>query len=125
MINPYKKYKENAITEMSQEQLVIKLVDGAVKYTRIAKIALINGDNERASNELIRVQQIFGELDMSLDKSAGDFTQELSIIYRAVKEKLRQANIKKDVSMIDEVLPLIEQIRDIWYEVKRLYDQKQ
>ena len=123
-MNPYDRYKQNAIAEVSSEQLVVMLVDAAVKYTKIARIALMSGDKERASNELIRVQQIFGELDMSLDKTAGEFAEELSIIYKCIKERLREANLKKNVSLIDEVLPLIEEVRNTWHEVKRLYDQQ-
>jgi len=28
-----------------------------------------------------------------------------------------EANIKKDAEILDKLLPLIEQIRDLWYEV--------
>ena len=33
--------------------------------------------------------------------------------------KIIEANIKKDVAIIDEVLPLIENVRDTWYEVSK------
>lgn len=123
MANPYNKYKENTVTAASPEQLLIMLVDGAVKYTKVARLALIKGDKERAHKELIRVQDIFGELIRTLDTNAGDFAQELLIIYSCIRQKLIEANIKKDVSIIDETLPLIESVRDTWHEVKKAYDQ--
>lgn len=123
MANPYNKYKENIVTVASPEQLLIMLVDGAVKYTKVARLALIKGDKERAHKELIRVQDIFGELIRTLDTNAGDFAQELLIIYSCIRQKLIEANIKKDVSIIDETLPLIESVRDTWHEVKKAYDQ--
>lgn len=123
MANPYNKYKENTVTVASPEQLLIMLVDGAVKYTKVARLALIKGDKERAHKELIRVQDIFGELIRTLDTNAGDFAQELLIIYSCIRQKLIEANIKKDVSIIDETLPLIESVRDTWHEVKKAYDQ--
>ena len=104
MSNPYERYKSNSIAVASPEQLLIMLVDGAVKYTKVARLALIKGDKERAHKELIRVQEIFGELIRTLDPNAGDFAGELLII--------------------DEVLPLIENVRDTWHEVKRVYDQE-
>lgn len=123
MANPYNKYKENTVTVASPEQLLIMLVDGAVKYTKVARLALIKGDKERAHKELIRVQDIFGELIRTLDTNAGDFAQELLIIYSCIRQKLIEANIKKDISIIDETLPLIESVRDTWHEVKKAYDQ--
>lgn len=124
MTNPYNKYKENSVAVASPEQLLIMLVDGAVKYTKVARLALIKGDKERAHKELIRVQQIFGELICTLDANAGEFAQELLIIYCCIRQKLIEANIKKDVAIIDETLPLIEGVRDTWHEVKMAYDQE-
>ena len=121
-VNPYSKYKENAVHVASQEQLVIMLSDGAVKYTKVAKLALERGDKQRAHNELIRVQGIFAELIASLDINAGSFAIDLMNIYNFIRNKLIEANIKKDIKIIDEVMPVIEDLRDMWYEVKRNYD---
>ena len=121
-VNPYSKYKENAVHVASQEQLVILLADGAVKYTKVAKLALERGDKQRAHNELIRVQGIFAELIASLDINAGSFAINLMNIYNFIRNKLIEANIKKDIKIIDEVMPVIEDVRDMWYEVKRDYD---
>lgn len=121
-VNPYSKYKENTVHVASQEQLVIMLVDGAVKYTKVARLALEKGDKERAHKELIRVQGIFAELIASLDLSAGNFAEDLLNIYIYIRESLIKANIKKDIQVIDEVMPLIEDVRDMWHEVKRNYD---
>lgn len=124
MSNPYEKYKSNSVAVVSPEQLLIMLVDGAVKYTKVARLALIKGDKERAHKELLRVQEIFGELIATLDVNCGEFAKELLIIYSCIRQKLIEANIKKDVAIIDEVLPLIEQVRDTWHEVKKAYDQQ-
>lgn len=121
-VNPYSKYKENTVHVASQEQLVIMLVDGAVKYTKVAKLALERGDKQRAHNELIRVQGILAELIASLDINAGSFAIDLMNIYNFIRNTLIEANIKKDIKIIDEVMPVIEDVRDMWYEVKRNYD---
>ena len=121
-VNPYAKYKENSVKIASSEQLVIMLVDGAVKYTKVARLALERGDKERAHKELLRVQSIFVELISSLDYDAGDFAINLINIYDFIRNKLIEANIKKDINVIDEVMPVIEDVRDMWHEVKRNYD---
>lgn len=115
--NPYNTYKQNTVNMASQEQLLLMLVDGAVKYTKIAKLAIQKKDIARAHKELIRVQDIFTELMVTLDKNAGSFTDVLFNLYDFIKSKLVEANMKKDVAVIDEVLPLIEEVRDMWHEV--------
>lgn len=120
--NPYERYKSNSVMIASKEQLLIMLVDGAVKYTKIARQALEDKDMEKAHKELIRVQSIFGELMKNLDPKDGEFANELLIIYAIIRQELINANVKKDIKIVDNVLPLIEQVRDTWREVKQAYD---
>ena len=120
--NPFNKYKSNSVSVASPAQLTLMLVDGAVRDTKVAKLALERGDSQRAHNELIRVQNIYKELMSCLDPNANELSKELLIIYECIRQKLIEANIRKDVKIIEEVLPLIEAVRDEWYKVKQQYD---
>lgn len=115
--NPYNAYKNNTVNMASKEQLLLMLVDGAVKYTKIARLAIEKKDIQKAHEELVRVQNIFTELMSTLDRSLGEDFESLFKLYGFIKDRLVQANIKKDIQIIDEVLPLIESVRDTWYEV--------
>lgn len=117
--NPYSAYKQNSVNMASKEQLLLMLVDGAVKYTKIARLAIIEKDISRAHKELIRVQDIFTELMVTMDKSVGNYMQDVYNLYDFIKQELSRANIKKDVEIIDKVLPIIEEIRDMWHEVAK------
>lgn len=117
--NPYNTYKQNSVNTASKEQLLLMLLDGAVKYTKIAKLAIKEKNIERAHNELIRVQDIFLELMITMDKDSGDYMEELYKVYEFIKNELGQANIKKDTQIIDNILPVIEEVRDMWYEVDK------
>ena len=116
--NPYNIYKQNSVNMASSQQLLLMLLDGAVKYTKIAKMAILNKDISRAHKELVRVQDIFLELMITMDKNT-KYMEDLYNVYDFIKNELAKANMKKDVQIIDEVLPLIEEIRDMWYEVDR------
>ena len=113
--NPYNAYKQNSVKMASKQQLLLMLVDGAVKYTKIARLAIEKKDITRAHNELVRVQDIFTELMVTLDKSSGQVYEDLYKVYEYIKSRLIEAN----VAIIDEVLPLIENVRDTWYEVSK------
>nr|WP_330375332.1 flagellar export chaperone FliS [Paeniclostridium sordellii] len=117
--NPYNAYKQNSVNTASKEKLLIMLVDGAVKYTKIARMAILEKNIEKAHKELTRVQDIFLELMITMDKDSNKFMQDLYNVYDFIKNQLAMANIKKDVKIIDNILPLIEEIRDMWHEVDK------
>ena len=116
--NPYNVYKQNSVNMASSQQLLLMLLDGAVKYTKIARLAILNKDIPRAHKELVRVQDIFLELMITMDKNTS-YMEDLYNIYDFIKNELAKANMKKDVNIIDNTLPLIEEIRDMWYEVDK------
>ena len=116
--NPYNIYKQNSVNMASSQQLLLMLLDGAVKYTKIARMAILNKDIPRAHKELIRVQDIFLELMITMDKNT-KYMEDLYDVYDFIKNELAKANMKKDVNIIDNTLPLIEEIRDMWYEVDK------
>ncbi|MGL4802930.1 MAG: flagellar export chaperone FliS [Cetobacterium sp.] len=117
--NPYNTYKQNSVKMASKEKLLLMLLDGAVKYTKIAKLAIIERDIARAHKELVRVQDIFLELMITMDKNTGNYMEDLYRVYEYIKNELIRANMKKDIQIIDDVLPLIEEVREMWYEVDR------
>lgn len=117
--NPYNAYKQNSVNMASKEKLLLMLLDGAVKYTKIARVAILEKDIARAHKELIRVQDIFLELMVTMDKSVGKYMEDLYNLYDFIKSELGRANIKKDVKIIDNLLPIIEDVRDMWYEVDK------
>ena len=116
--NPYNIYKQNSVNMASSQQLLLMLLDGAVKYTKIARMAILNKDLARAHKELVRVQDIFLELMITMDKNT-KYMEDLYNIYDFIKNELVKANIKKDITIIDNTLSLIEEIRDMWYEVDK------
>lgn len=117
--NGYNAYKTNSINYASKDQLLLMLVDGAVKFSKVAKQAIEKKNIKDAHNAITRTEDIFTELRASLDVSAGEWAKQMFEIYGFINEKLVEANIKKDVQIIDEIIPLIEEIRDIWYEAEK------
>lgn len=118
--NAYNAYKNNSVNYASKEQLLLMLVDGAVKYSKIGRQAILDKDIQKAHDNLIRTQDIFTELMVSLDTNAGDWANKMMAIYIFIKEGLMDANFKKDVSALDKVIPLIEDVRNTWYEAEKI-----
>ncbi len=114
--NAFNVYKNNSVNYASKEQLLLMLVDGAVKFAKIAREALAEKDIRKSHENLVKVQDIFTELMVSLDQSSGDWAKEIYQVYDFIKTRLFEINLKKDVNMMEELMPVIESIRDTWYE---------
>lgn len=116
MANAFDIYKNNSVAHASPQQLLLMLVDGADKFAKRGRQAIIDKDIATANDSLIRVQNIFGELMATLDRTAGDWAEKLFLLYAYIKDRVFQANIKKDAAIMDEVIPLIEDVKDTWHQ---------
>ncbi|ACA44866.1 flagellar export chaperone FliS [Clostridium botulinum] len=122
--NAYNTYKNNSVNFASKDQLLLMLMDGAVKFSKIGKQSILDKDIVKAHENLVKTQDIFYELMATLDvNQAGSWGKQLMSIYEFIVRRLGEANIKKDTEIMDEVIPLIEDIRDIWYEAEKLSKQ--
>ena len=117
--NAYNVYKNNSVNYASKDQLLLMLVDGAVKFARISRQAIIEKDVKKAHTNLMKTQEIFVELMVSLNMEQAEWTNDLMQIYAFIKDKLVEVNMKKDIKIMDEILPLIEEVRDLWYETDK------
>lgn len=109
-------YKNNSVNYASKEQLLLMLVDGAVKFAKIARQALEDKNVMESHKNLVKVQDIFTELMISLDQNAGEWAKQIYAVYDFIKTRLFEINLKKDTKMMDELMPVIEDVRDTWYE---------
>lgn len=119
--NAYNVYKNNSINYASKEQLLLMLVDGAVKFAKIGRQAILDKDVKKAHENIVKTENIFYELMVTLDiEKGGDWAKSLMQVYDYIVSELTQANIKKDAKIMDEVIPLIEDIRDTWEQAYKI-----
>lgn len=114
--NAFNVYKNNSVNYASKEQLLLMLVDGAVKFSKIAREGLSEKNIIKSHENLVKVQDIFTELMVTLDQNTGDWAKEIYKVYDFIKTRLFEINLKKDLTMMDELMPVIESVRDTWYE---------
>lgn len=114
--NGYNVYKNNSVNYASKEQLLLMLVEGAVKFSKISRKAIVEKDIEKAHTYLVKTQNIFIELMVTLDLSIMPELDKLYEVYRYIKDKLVQVNMKKDVELLDEIILLIESVNKLWHD---------
>lgn len=119
--NAYNQYKNNSVNFASKEQLLLMLLDGAVKFSKIGRQALLDKDYHKCNENLKKTQDIFYELIATLDLSkAGEWGPKLSSVYKFIIDSLVKANIKKDLETLDKVLPLIEEVKTTWNDAYKV-----
>ncbi|MBU3195839.1 flagellar export chaperone FliS [Clostridium algidicarnis] len=119
--NAYNVYKNNSVNFASKEQLLLMLLDGAVKFSKIGRQAIEDKDIKKAHENIIKTQNIFYELINSLDVAkGGQWAEGLLKVYEFIIDRLVNSNIKKDINIMDEVIPLIEDVRNTWEEAYKI-----
>lgn len=115
----YAAYANNKITTASPAELTLMLYEGAIKFCNIAITATEQKDIEKAHKNIIKVENIIEEFQATLNHKyavAKDFDN----VYSYLLERLVEANIKKDIEILQEVLGHLRTMRDTWKEVMRL-----
>lgn len=117
--NPYAVYANSKVMTASPGELTLMLYDGAIKFCNIAIKGIEEKDIEKAHNNIIKVENIINEFRYTLDHKypvAKDFER----VYIYLLRRLHEANMRKDVEILEEVLAHLRTMRDTWKEVMRL-----
>jgi flagellar secretion chaperone FliS len=114
--NVREQYLEQMVESASPEGLLLMLVDGAANFIRRAEIELEKERLDEVHNCLVKAQNIYMELVISLDMDAGEFAENMALVYQFLYNLLIEANIAKSKDKIESALKLAEQVRDIWRE---------
>ncbi|MGI9951224.1 flagellar export chaperone FliS [Moorellaceae bacterium AZ2] len=122
--NPYQAYQTNQVFTLSQEKLVLMLYDGVLRFCRQGLAALKNGDYEKTNKNLIRAQEILAELMAGLNFEAGEVARQLYRLYEFMHWYLVQANVNKSAAMVEEVMGLLQGLRDVWEEAAQTYQSR-
>lgn len=118
-----KTYRSNAVLTASPGQLVLMLYDGALKAMAIATEAFARPEEDTGriqiiNHQLQKAQNIIAELQNGLNLDAGgEFAQTLYRLYDYHNRRLFEANLKKDVTIVQEVDNLVRSLRDAWAEM--------
>ncbi len=121
--NGYAAYANSKIMTASPAELTLMLYDGAIKFANIAIVAIEKNDIEKAHNNIVKVERIILEFKSSLDHKypvANDFEQ----VYNYLIRRLHEANVKKDIEILEEILKHLRTMRDTWKEVMAINSGK-
>ncbi|ACV61582.1 flagellar protein FliS [Desulfofarcimen acetoxidans DSM 771] len=116
VFNPYQQYQQNSITSAKPGQLTLMLYNGAIKFIKTAILGMEKKDIGTANGAVIRAQEIIRYLDHTLDPQY-EISQNLSSLYDYIYRRLVEANINKNAAVLEEVVSMVEELRDTWMSV--------
>lgn len=114
----YAAYANNKIMTASPAELTLMLYEGAIKFSNLAIAGIEEKDIQKAHTNIMKVERIIEEFQTTLNHKypvAKDFDN----IYNYLLIRLKEANVKKDKEIMEEVLKHLRTMRDTWKEVMR------
>jgi flagellar biosynthetic protein FliS len=118
------KYLEASIATASKEDLMVKIFDAIVLFTRkaIERMKTEPNDIQGRHNLLRTAQRACGAAVDAIDfELGGELAVSNAALYQFWYRELVQANMEGDVARAEGVLPQMEMIRSAWAEAVRRY----
>lgn len=122
--NPYAAYQNNSVNTAAPGELTLMLYNGCLKFLHIAKQAIIDKNIELKNTNIQKSQAIIHELMVTLDPNV-EISNNLLSLYEYINHRLTEANIKNDLSMLEEVEGYVTDFRNTWKQVIQMNRQKQ
>jgi|LSQX01.1.fsa_nt_gb flagellar protein FliS len=114
----YQQYKEVQVKTANNGKLVLMLYQGIVKFLRLAKKYIEDGNIEAANENLIKAQKIINELSANLDREkGGEIAGNLFRLYQFMNSQLIRANIKKEIAPIEIVEEMTIELLETWKQI--------
>jgi len=115
-LQQYKQVNVRSMVEgASPHRLIQMLMEGALEKMHIARGLMEEGRLGPKAEHISWTISIIDGLRISLDKDVGgEIAQNLEDLYDYMVRRLVEANLKNDVTIIDEVRDLLKQIKEAW-----------
>ena len=105
----------SGVMDASPHKLIQMLLDGALTRILSAKASLKQKNVMKKGEQIGSAISIVEGLRSSLDfNQGGEISKNLDALYEYINHILLQANIKNDVSLLDEAGQLLSQIKMGW-----------
>ncbi len=114
--NAYAQYNNSKVMSASKGELTLMLYEGAVKFGNIALVALEKKDIPKAHANIVKMENILQYLRETLDMQY-PVAQDFERIYVYLDRRLVEANMTKDMEILEEVVGHFRSVRDNWKEV--------
>ncbi|EKO39422.1 MAG: flagellar biosynthetic protein FliS [Solidesulfovibrio magneticus str. Maddingley MBC34] len=125
MQSAVKNYLQTQVSTTTQGDLVIMLYDAALKFLHRAKERIAEKNYAQKGILISKALDILSELQGSLNvNKGGDLAERLQKLYFYCSSRLLTANLKMDVTKIDEVVGILNGLREAFVEANAMVATK-
>ena len=121
--NAYAQYNNSKVLTASPAELTLMLYDGAIKFCNIAVMAIGQNDIQGAHTNIVKAEKIVDYLRTTLDMRY-EVSKDFERVYVYLQRRLVEANMHKDIVIIEEVRSHLQSMRDTWKEVMAINKNK-
>lgn len=94
------------------------LMQGALEKLALGKGCIERSDWEGKSTSLTRAVEIINALKDALDRDVNpELVDNLEMLYEYMTVRITEASVNKDISIIDQVMGLLLQIKSAWDQI--------
>ncbi|MEJ2793731.1 flagellar export chaperone FliS [Iodobacter sp. LRB] len=110
---------DTVVESASPHQLIVLLYEGAIKAIQLGKIYMQQGLIAQKGAAISKAIAIIEDgLRLALDKeNGGELAENLDALYDYISFELLQANINNTPERLDEMLGLLDQLKDAWLSI--------
>jgi flagellar protein FliS len=117
--NAYSKYQEQSVLTMTPGEMVVRLFEECEKQLNFALVCIEEKNIEGSNNSLQKTQRILSYLKTSLDFKY-QVSNGLASLYDFFIGRVVDANIGKKKGPVEEILPLITDLKVTFQQAERL-----
>jgi flagellar secretion chaperone FliS len=107
-------YLESKVLTAPPQRLHLMLIEGAIRFGRLADEALRRGDQVAAAGPLLRVLEVVGEMLAGVRENKSELTLKIAGLYVFIFRRVSEAKINADIAALGEALRLLEFERQTW-----------
>lgn len=111
--NPYAAYQQNSVNTAAPGELTLMLYNGCLKFIKLGYQAIEQSNLEEKNKNLQKAQKIVRELMVTLNMDI-ELSKNLIVMYEYINHRLIEANMKNDLTILEEVETYVTEFRDTW-----------
>ncbi len=115
-MNPYAAYKKQSVTTMTPIEIVIKLYSETERELNRSVVFIKEKNYESANNALNKSVDLIAALRSVLDVNL-PIGKNLDAIYGFLEKQIIAANVKKDVEIVNSLLPMVAELKDAFTQI--------
>jgi flagellar protein FliS len=122
---PDKVYRQASVETASPGRLVVMFYDRLLRELRSGLSAMEQGVDTADSGQISpearshfqMARNLLNALTQSIDYSTGEIADNLTSLYLVFYRQILEAELEKDATRIEKILPSIEELKAAWEEI--------